>query len=61
MRAMQCLHANLLKNSDDTSRHVTGEIFASEAMIAKMDHKAFIDERESNGKLIGFDDSQVWT
>lgn len=23
--------------------------------------QSVIDERESNGKLIGFDDSQVWT
>lgn len=35
------------------------EIFANEAAIVEMDHKAFIDERESNGKLIGLDDSQV--
>jgi len=34
--------------------------FASEAAIgAEMDHKAIIDESESNGKLIGLDDSQV--
>lgn len=34
--------ARMLKNSDDTSRHVMGEIFANEAVIAKMDHKALL-------------------
>lgn len=34
--------ARVLKNSDDTSRHVMEEIFANEAVIVKMDHKALL-------------------
>ena len=55
-----CERVRVIKNPGNTSQRAAREIFANEATIVEMGPQSVINERESNGKLIGFDDSQVW-